>query len=67
MEGQSLAPTNPQLTYQVFVDGCLIYEGEDWRQPFMDAAKDPKNGKIVLTIDGKPHWTMGPYLSVSIP
>lgn len=51
-----------QPIHQVAVDGQIIYEGDDWAQPFLEASKNPTYGTIVHMEDGKPGATFGPVL-----
>jgi hypothetical protein len=50
----------PTHIHQILANGQVIYTGDDWRQAFLDAARNPDNGTIVHTVDGEPGVMMGP-------
>lgn len=53
---EEVKPTEPTLAHTrlVVVDGEIIYTGDQWKQPFLEASMNPDNGTIVHVEDGKP-------------
>lgn len=51
--------------HQVFVDGRVIYEGNDWEPAFFEAARNTNNGTIEHVIDGQTNTVMGPNVRLT--
>jgi hypothetical protein len=54
--------------HQVVANGAVIYEGEDWQQPFLEAGMNPEFGEVLhVRDDGETGATIGPPLYKQIP